>query len=161
MSRMNRNGLTAGITGLLTVALVMAIQPGRAQAAVDADIRAGVYPNADAVAVGAGILTDVGGKTGWYFNPNVEVALGDRRDIVALSGDFHYDFNSDRNTSVWLGAGPAVLMTNRTVGEDETDLGVNVLTGIGAKRGDVRPFAQLRGTMGEQNQVAIAGGIRF
>lgn len=161
MSRMNRNGLTAGIIGLLTIALVMAIQPGRAQAAVDADIRAGVYPDADAVAVGAGILTDVGGKTGWYFNPNVEVALGDRRDIVALSGDFHYDFNSDRNTSVWLGAGPAVLMTNRTVGEDETDLGVNVLTGIGAKRGDVRPFAQLRGTMGEQNQVAIAGGIRF
>jgi hypothetical protein len=161
MSRRNRSRLAAGIVGLLAAGLVIMIQPSPARAAVDADVRAGVYPDADAVAVGAGILTDVGGKTGWYFNPNVEVALGDRRDIVALSGDFHYDFNSDRNTSVWLGGGPAVLMTNHAGGEDETDLGVNVLTGIGAKRGDVRPFAQLRGTMGEQSQVAIAGGIRF
>jgi hypothetical protein len=158
---LNRSWLAAGIIGLLAAGLGITIQPGRAQAAVDADLRAGVYPDADAVAVGAGVLTDVGRNSGWYFNPNVEVALGDRRDIVALSGDFHYDFNRDRNTSVWLGAGPAVLMTNHSVGADETDLGVNVLTGIGAKRGDVRPFAQLRGTMGEQNQVAIAGGIRF
>jgi len=161
MSRMNRSGLAAGVIALTIAALGLSIQPGNARAAVDADVRAGIYPNADAVAVGAGILADMGRNTGWYFNPNIEVAMGDSRDIVAVSGDVHYDFNHTRNTSLWVGAGPAVLVTNREFGDDETDLGVNVLTGFGARRGSIRPFAQLRGTMSDQNQVAIAGGIRF
>ena len=157
----NLRRVGAGIVGLLIATLAMAAA-GTARAAVDADVRAGIYPNADAVSVGGGVLANVGGSDShWYFNPNVEVAMGDRRDIVAMSGDFHYDFASRNTTSFWMGAGPAVLVTDRQDAGTNTDLGMNVLTGVGAKRGQVRPFAQLRGTVADQSQVTIAGGIRF
>jgi len=160
MTRTNHGPSRLRWAAFLGVALGM-LAAGRGQAAVDADLRAGVYPDADAVAVGGGVLAPVGANTGWYFNPNVEVAIGDRSDLVAMSGDFHYDFASRAGTSFWVGAGPAVLMTGRDGRDRDTDLGINVLTGLGARRGDVRPFAQLRGTMSDHSQIALAGGVRF
>jgi len=157
----NLRRMGASIVSLLIATLAMAAA-GTARAAVDADVRAGIYPNADAVSVGGGVLANVGGADShWYFNPNVEVAMGDRKDIVAMSGDFHYDFDPNSSTAFWMGAGPAVLVTDRRDAASDTDLGMNVLTGVGAKHGQVRPFAQLRGTMSNQSQVTIAGGIRF
>lgn len=120
-----------------------------------------MYPDADAIAVGGGVLAPVGHSGRWYFNPNLEVAMGDSRDFIAMSGDFHYDFAEDGNASFWMGAGPALLVIDRPAGDTDTDLGINVLTGVGARRGDVRPFAQLRGTVSDESRVAIAGGIRF
>jgi hypothetical protein len=159
--RSNLRGVGAGISGLLVLTLAIAAA-GTARAAVNADVRAGVYPSADAVSVGGGVLANMGGEDShWYFNPNVEVAMGDRKDIVAMSGDFHYDFDTQSNTAFWMGAGPAVLVTDRKDASSDTNLGMNVLTGVGAKRGQVRPFAQLRGTVASEGQVTIAGGIRF
>ena len=149
------------MAGLALVGLSLIAAPRTVGAAIDADVRAGVYPDADAVAVGGGVLAPVGRSGRWYFNPNVEVARGDRRDIVAMSGDFHYDFARDGNASFWMGGGPALLVVDHRSGDTNTDLGLNVLTGVGARRGDVRPYAQLRGTMANESQVSIAGGIRF
>ena len=146
---------------MLTTLIALLTAAGHARASVDGDVRAGIYPNADAVSVGGGILTNVGNSSHWYFNPNVEVAMGDRQDIIAMSGDIHYDFATGSRTSFWMGAGPALLVTDHSNAESETDLGMNVLTGVGATRGNVRPFAQLRGTMSDQSQLTIAGGIRF
>jgi hypothetical protein len=42
-------------------------------------------------------------------------------------------------------------------GRNRSRFGVNVLTGIGAKRGDVRPFAQLRRTMSDQGMAGPVG----
>jgi len=81
-----------GMAGLALVGLSLIAAPRTALAAVSGDIRAGVYPDADAVSVGGGVLAPVGNSGRWYFNPNLEVAMGDSRDIVAMSGDFHYDF---------------------------------------------------------------------
>jgi hypothetical protein len=149
-----------GIAGLVLVGLGLIAAP-RTGAAVEADVRAGVYPDADAVSVGGGVLAPVGHSGRWYFNPNLEVAMGDSRDIIAMSGDFHYDFAEDGNASFWMGGGPALLVTDRRFADNDTDVGVNVLTGVGARRGDVRPFAQVRGTVANNSQVTIAGGIRF
>jgi hypothetical protein len=150
-----------GIAGLALVGLGLISTPRIAGAVVDGDVRAGVYPDVDAVSVGGGVLAPVGHSGRWYFNPNLEVAMGGSRDIVAMSGDFHYDFAEQGNTSFWMGGGPAILVTDRASGNNDTDLGINVLTGVGARRGDVRPFAQLRGTMANDSQVALSAGIRF
>jgi len=162
---MNRTSLSrvgASTFAVLAVVLTLLTAARTSYARVDGDVRAGVYPNADAVSVGGGVLTTLGSSSAWHFNPNVEVAMGDREDIVAMSGDVHYDFATGRPTAFWMGAGPAVLMTDHAgTGGFETDLGVNVLAGVGAKRGSVRPFGQLRGTMSDQSQVTLAGGIRF
>ena len=153
--------LAVGIAGLALVGLGLIAAPRMAGAAVEGDVRAGVYPDVDGVAVGGGVLAPVGNSGRWYFNPNLEVAMGDTRDIIAMSGDFHYDFAEQGSASFWMGAGPAVLVTDRQVGSTDTDLGVNVLTGVGARHGDVRPFAQVRGTVANSSQVTLAAGIRF
>jgi len=150
-----------GIAGLAIVGLGLIAAPRIAGAVVDGDVRAGVYPDANAVSVGGGVLAPMGTSGRWFFNPNLEVAMGSSRDIIAMSGDFHYDFAEQGSASFWMGGGPAVLVTDRQFGPNDTDLGLNVLTGVGARHGDVRPFAQLRGTMANNSQVALAAGIRF
>ena len=150
-----------GIASLAIVGLGLITAPRRSAAAVDGDVRAGVYPNSDAVAVGAGVLAPVGDSRRWYFNPNLELAKGDGPDFVAMSGDFHYDFAHEGNASFWMGGGPALLVIDQPSGDNDTQVGVNVLTGVGARRGEVRPFAQLRGTVADDSRIAIAGGIRF
>ena len=149
-----------GIAGLAIVGLSLIAAPRTALALTDGDVRASVY-DGDDIALGGGVLTSVGHSGRWYFNPNLEMTMGDSRDFVAMSGDFHYDFADRGKATFWMGAGPALLVTERPVGSNDTDLGVNVLTGVGAKSGDVRPFAQLRGTVSDESRVAIAGGIRF
>jgi hypothetical protein len=129
-------------------------------AAVDADVRAGVFTNADALGVGAGILTPIGDRNyRWYANPNAEVAFGGE-DMVALNGDFHYDVSHQRTTSVWLGAGPAIIIQNHD-GNSDTNLGMNMLAGMGKTRGSVRPYGQIKGVVADNSGVALVGGVRF
>ncbi len=131
------------------------------EAATDADVRAGIYVESDAIGVGAGLLTPVGSSPRWFFNPNVEVGFGDQENLIAMNGDFHYDYARNSGLSAWMGAGPAVLVTNPSAGDTRTDLGLNVLTGLSGTKGDVRPFAQLKGVVSDENQVVLQGGIRF
>lgn len=149
------------VAGLAIVGLSMLVTPRWANAEVSGDVRAGVYPNSDAVALGGGVLAPVGSSGRWYFNPNVELAKGNGPGFVAMSGDFHYDFAQNGGASFWMGGGPAVLVLDRDGADNDTEMGVNVLTGVGANHGDVRPFAQLRGTMANDSRIAIVGGIRF
>lgn len=145
---------------VVTVMLVM-FGTSTARAAVDADVRASLFPDADAVGIGAGVLAPVSDDGHWYFNPNMEVAFGDARDRFAMNGDFHYDVASNRSTSVWFGGGPALIVTDPDIGDSHTDLGLNVLTGVGGTRGRVRPFGQLRGVFAEDGQIVLSGGVRF
>jgi len=130
-------------------------------AAVDTDLRAGVFMDADAVGIGAGVLTPVTRDNRWYFNPNMEVAAGSRENIVTMNGDFHYDIPQRSSVSVWMGGGPAVLVTDPNDRPAHTDLGLNLLTGVGGTQGSVRPFAQLKGVVADQGQVVLQGGVRF
>lgn len=129
--------------------------------ATDWDLRAGVYVDHEMVGVGGGVLTQVGDQARWFFNPNLEIAAGDERTLVGLNGDFHYDFHQSGNTSVWLGAGPAVLFEDPPSGDTDTDLGLNLLAGLGGTQGGVRPFAQLKGVVSDDSEVVLQGGIRF
>jgi hypothetical protein len=144
-----------GVALAVTLALSNA-----ALAGIDPEVRAGIYSGAEQVSLGGGLLMPVGHDNRWDFNPNVEATISGR-DFVAVSGDVHYDFRASENTALWVGGGPAILWTNRPGSDNNTDLGLNVLTGVGAKHGSMRPFAQLRGTVADENRIAIAGGIRF
>lgn len=148
----------ASLAGISLAILGITATPSRA--GTDVDLRVSMYPDADAWAIGGGLLTDVGGGN-WFFNPNLEIGMGDNLDLMLLSGDFHYDFASASNLSLWAGGGPAVLMTNPPNGDNQTDLGLNALMGMGARGGGLRPFGQVRGTFADESQFSIAGGIRF
>ena len=97
----------------------------------------------------------------WYFNPNLEYAFDGDRDVLAVSGDFHYDFFQDRPYYVWAGAGPAVLVRENVPGDRHTDLGLNMLGGIGWKKPNVEPYFQGKVTASDDPEAVIAFGLRF
>ena len=137
----------------------MEVRP--AHAGVDWDLRAGFYTDAEAFGVGAGLISPLGSGQRWWFNPNAEIAFGDGANLMSLSGDVHYDFASTKSTHMWLGAGPTLLMTDPEGGDSDTNLGLNVLGGIGGVGGSWRPFAQVKGILSDNNELVVQGGIRF
>lgn len=145
----------------LLIALVWlgAIFATPAVAEIDGDIRAGYYIDTEEPMIGGGILTGLG--EGWYFNPNAEIVFVDGGDLITLNGDFHYDFSLGSDASWWLGAGPAILFADADGGDDDTDLGVNLLIGVTALHGKVRPFAQGKVIISDDTEGVISVGIRF
>ena len=158
---MNR---TVGTNVLLTTAIMVSVvtllvTPRLSYSGTDADIRAGVYTDMSAVSLGAGLLAGMG--SGWFFNPNLEAALDERRNVVTVNADFHYDFSSAGAASIYVGAGPGLLINSPDGGDTSTDLALNVLGGVAAARGGVRPFGQIKGIIAGDTEVALMGGIRF
>lgn len=126
---------------------------------VDTDLRAGVYTDLSAFAIGGGLLSPMGSR--WFFNPNVELAVADGGRLFTINGDFHYDLPSEGPMSFYLGGGPALLFSDpEGRGGSDTDFGLNLLAGVSGL-GTPRPFAQLRGIFANGNEVALMGGIRF
>ena len=157
------NRYRAGHRSITGVLLVLAITaPTAVVAGTEADLRAGVYADDEAVALGGGALTSMDHAGRWWFNPNAELAFGDARNLYTVNGDIHFDLTPRRPTSVWFGAGPAVLVSDPEGRDDSSvDIGLNAVAGVGASRGEVRPFAQMKGLIADNSQVAILGGIRF
>ena len=148
-----------GIVMLAILAVATTSAPRASHAGIDPELRAGFYTDGDAFAVGAGLLANMG-SSGWFFNPNLDFAMGDGPDLVVLSGDFHYDFTTLGTASVWAGGGPALMFADR--GSDtDTMAGLNLLMGIGTTGGTARPFGQVRATLADDSQVALTAGIRF
>lgn len=159
------------ILRILTVAIlatsVLAI-PAAPAGASDVGLRMGYYFDADAVSFGMEMLsplslTNESWEESWYFNPNLEVAMGDTRDIAAFNFDFHYDFQTQSNVAVWAGAGPAIYVIDRPRFSNDTDVdpGINLLLGFGAKTGTVRPYVQGKGVLMDNPEAALSVGVRF
>lgn len=157
--RANHRHSAAAILGAATI-LILLTTPASSRASVDADVRAGVMTNSDGVGLGAGFLTPIGDRNyRWYANPNAEVAIsGD--NMMSLNGDFHYDVSHQRTTSIWVGAGPALIRQDHD-GNNETNLGMNLLAGMGKTSGNMRPYGQFKGVLSDNSGVALMGGIRF
>lgn len=156
-----RRFLTPGLT-IAVLALPLAlISPASAVAAdIDADLRVGAYTDAEEAFIGAGLLTRIGGD--WFFNPNLEWVFVDRGDLATLNADFHYDLAHRGDTDFWLGAGPALVMREGPGGNDETDVGLNLLAGIGFLRSQpLRPYLQAKVLISDNTEGVIAFGVRF
>lgn len=153
---------------ILAVILVVApIVAAPAAADIDFGIRGGVYDDANAGFVGAELLTGVTGR--WFFNPNVEYVFVDNGSLWTLNADAHYDFPSRNGLALWAGGGPAVIFREvdpprgcpRCQGVDETDIGLNLLGGVGLVRGGVRPYLQGKLVLADDNEAVLAVGLRF
>lgn len=153
---------SAGWVAVLGCAvLAAACGLGTASAAgVDGDIRGGYYFDSERAHIGGGIVTSMSRDGRWYLNPNLELALSDGSDLFALSGDFFYTFPTSPGTMFWLGGGPALLIEDSAV-DSETSAGLNILGGVGGRRGDIRPFGQFKAVLSDNSEVVLTGGIRF
>lgn len=145
---------------LTAVALALgAAVPARAD--VDPDVRAGIYTDGSDGFIGGGVLWDLGQRGHWYANPNLEYVLVDNGDFFTINGDVHYDLDVETPFYVWAGGGPAILVADPDRGDSETDFGLNLLAGIGARSGSVRPFAQIKLIVSDDSQLVFAAGLRF
>ncbi|HVS02331.1 MAG TPA: hypothetical protein VMT16_06135 [Thermoanaerobaculia bacterium] len=142
---------------LAAAALVLATAPAAAD--TDFGVRAGVYTDIEEPFVGVELLMPVG-RSSWYFNPNLEVVFVDPGDLVTLNIDFHYDFKGTDDLYVWAGGGPAVVFRD-TGRDDETDLGANLLAGVGLKNLAFVPYLQGKVLLADETEGVIAIGIRF
>ena len=154
-------GIAAGIVlGLLQMSAPAAARD------IDFGVRGGFYDDADAAFLGAELLTDF--YPHWFVNPNIEYVFVDNGSLFTLNGDVHYDFDTHAPFAVWAGAGPAVIFSDRRPDncpncdrEDDIDLGINLLAGIGAKRGAIRPYVQGKVVLSNDTEAVIAFGLRF
>jgi hypothetical protein len=160
MNRTHTRKSAATAIGIVLLAIAAtAFIPARSSAQVDVDVRGGVYTDRSALALGAGLLTSVG--TSWWFNPNLEAAMGDGSDLITVNGDFHYDIPTGDPVSIYFGGGPALLFVNpEGNGDGSTDVGLNLIGGV-AGRGAARPFGQVKAVLSDNSEVALMGGIRF
>jgi len=149
------------------LACLVFLAPAPAEAQIDLDLRAGLYTDVEEAFVGFGILTPVTDR--WFFNPNVEYVFVDPGSLWTLNGDFHYDFAQSGNMTFWAGAGPAIIFRDfdddgrrgRRDDDNETDFGANLLAGVGAVRGAVRPYGQVKVILSDETEAVLAFGVRF
>ena len=149
------------IAGIVSIVIGAAIVSAPAFADVDFGGRAGAYTDETRAFFGAELLTPLDSTHSWYANPNVEFAFADTSDLTTLNGDFHYDLDTQGRYAVWFGGGPAVLFNDRDFADDDSDVGLNLLAGFGAKRGDARPYLQGKFIVADDPTAVIAVGVRF
>jgi hypothetical protein len=134
---------------LLVLVLLAVVVPLQAQ--VRWGVRAGITEGEPMI--GGELVMPVVGDL--VVNPNIEFTS----ELFSANADVHYDFSISSDTSFWVGAGLAFI------NPDEGDLegGVNLLGGIGTRRGRMYPYAQLKFTstsdIGDFTSVAL--GVRF
>jgi hypothetical protein len=157
-------GRTVWILALATLFLI----PALAQAQVDVGVRGGFYSDASAGFLGGEVLTRTPFRN-WFFNPNFEYVFVDDGHLYSLNFDAHYDLHTGGPYSLWLGGGPALIVSTedafgcRRCGSDnETDLGLNLIAGAGIwPRGAVRPYVQGKVTLSNNTEASLAFGVRF
>lgn len=146
---------------LVCATLALALPPAAQAAGIDFGVRAGAYLEDSDPFVGLELLTRLG-QSDWYFNPNVEFVFADQRDRVALNADFHYDFRQERDFYLWAGGGLGAIRTDGDrVRDAETDLGANLIGGIGWRLSGTTPYAQLKIVLADDAEVVAGVGIRF
>jgi hypothetical protein len=151
----------AVLVRLAVAVAILTSLPAVARAEPRFGVRFGYYTEAEAPFLGAEMLFRIIPPE-IYFNPNVEAVLVDDGHYFTINGDFHYDFLSGRRTFAWLGAGLAVLNSDPGgSAESDTDFGLNLLAGIGTRRGRVIPYAQAKVILKSNTEFAIGVGLRF
>jgi hypothetical protein len=144
---------------IATVALVLVLASVATAGARDMfGVRTGIYTDVDKPFIGIEGLFGVGHSL--YLNPNFEYVFQDEPKYMTFNLDLHYDFHTHSRAYVWAGAGLGVLYTDPDVGDSNTDLGLNLLFGVGLK-GNVVPYVQAKVVVANDSVFVIAFGVRF
>jgi hypothetical protein len=160
---MKRNHTNVPFIALAAVA-VLALGVAPAGADVHPEIRGGYYMDQEEAFIGGGL--NVSMSPYWYFNPNLEWVFVEGYDYFDVNLDIHRDLNTGSGPAVWLGAGAAIIFIDGNdavlpANDKSTDLGLNLLGGVGAKYGAVRPFGQVKVTLSDNSESSLAFGLRF
>jgi len=151
------------LAGTLLIASLLSSVSRVTAGEVDLGIRGGVYPDEEQPFLGGEVLFGMDQGKRWCGNPNVEHVFLDNGGLTAYSFDFHYDFPSGAPYTIWAGAGPTLIHRDRGLPGDPatTDAGANLVFGLGATKGSVRPYGQLKVVVADDSQAVAGLGVRF
>jgi hypothetical protein len=143
------------------VALVLLALPAPASAGdTKFGVRGGYYTDIGEPFLGAEVLVPVARRI--YFNPNFEYVFVEDLNYWTLNGDFHYDFPTHRPYYVWAGAGVGLLRVDPPGADNsDTDVGLNLLAGVGFNAGSVVPYFQAKVILKNGSEFALGFGVRF
>jgi len=163
MTRNRKHPVVRALAYTCATALAMALSFVPVHAKPDFGVRGGAYSDESDPFLGAEALFEVGASKHWFGNPNVEHAFAENGDLTTVSFDFHYDFHRGQEYSVWAGAGPTVLFRDRNSpgNDDSTDPGVNLVFGVGATKGNARPYGQMKVIVADDSAAVMGVGVRF
>ncbi len=145
----------------LSIGLAALCSPVAAE--VDVGLRGGIYTDVGDPFLGADLLMRIL-DTRWFFNPNLEYVFVDHGDLATINLDAHYDLDTNNDGFyVWLGGGPAIVFRDEGHGDDddETDVGINLLGGIGWQLEAFVPYLQAKALIADDSEVVLAVGVRF
>lgn len=157
--RINRLALAAAATIVFFASTSASV--GTVAARTTADLRAGGYTDADGVAIGGGLVTDLRPGGAWQFNPNLEIVFPNGGNMYTMNADFQYEFPSRTSLGAYAGVGPALLIADPNVGSSQTDFGANLIGGVMGRHGTTRPFGQAKLVLSDNTEFALMGGVRF
>jgi hypothetical protein len=146
---------------LVTSGVLLCSTPAAAD--VDVGLRGGYYTDAGEPFLGADVLIQIQ-DTRWFFNPNLEYVFVQHGDLETLNLDVHYDLDThDKDFYVWLGGGPAILFRDESGphGDNQTDLGFDLLGGVGWQLKSLVPYLQAKAIISDESEVVLAVGVRF
>ena len=131
--------------------LLFAAASAEAQQSIRWGVRVGAV-DGEAM-IGGEMIRRLGG--GFIFNPNFELS----GELVSVNADAHYDIEINRDAAFWIGGGIALIMPN----EEDLDAGVNLLAGLGTRRGRQVIYAQIKAVAPSSydSYSSIAVGVRF
>ncbi len=136
-------------------AAVLTAAPAKAG---DFSVRAGAYTDESRFFVGAEYRAPVGGRL--VVAPNFEVVIPEEGSYFSFSADLHYLFRAPGQLQPWLGAGLGVYARNHEGGNDHTDVGLNLIGGLGL-RTTLKPYVQLKVVVKDDTALVLGFGIRF
>jgi hypothetical protein len=144
------------------VLLWAALAPAPASADPVFGVRGGIYADAGDPFLGAEALIRMG-RSRWVFDPNVEYVFSEGVTYWTLNGDFVHEFRRQRGHYFWAGGGLAVVSLDPKDGNGDgnTDVGVNLLGGVGFPGGGVTPYIQVKAILKDGSELVLAAGIRF
>ncbi|HKJ45743.1 MAG TPA: hypothetical protein VJ991_07945 [Balneolales bacterium] len=124
-------------------------------------LRVGTYSDVGDIFLGGGFTTPLGSR--WFLNPNFEYVFSDYQTYATFNGDFDYSIPDQvRNVSFWAGGGLGIIYSNpEGPSGGDTDLGLNLLGGIGIQTGSVMPYIQPKIILKQNSEFVMGFGVRF
>lgn len=122
--------------------------------------RMGVYTDGSDLFLGGDYLTPINNDID--FNPNIEYIFIDGGNFLSFNFDAIYNFPRNRNLFIWAGGGLGLLYVDPDRGDANTDLGVNLLSGLGfVTSGSLLPYLQAKLILSDNSNFVIGFGLRF
>ena len=109
------------------------------------------------LAIGAQLSIPIATRLEFY--PSFDYYFVDPGSAWGMNADLKYRFAGE--SLDWLYVGGGLNFTGVDNGNDDTNVGLNLLAGYETLRGSVHPFAEVKGTIGDGSFLQLAVGLNF